>query len=153
MSVEAIAALASEAMAGPRTPEWPVLAAALGDHLDDALAEPEFLREVVTRFMEVAVAHDAQFVLSASSTGRLIVGAAMANAGNGLRALVNGTNAERVVVIDGVLATGVNLARAVEIARRSGATTVVAVAVTAAWREAPPIPGASTVVVLVPANA
>jgi hypothetical protein len=153
MSIEAIAALASEATAGPDDANWPVLAAALGDHLDEALAEPDVLREVVARLLNVAVAHDVQIVLSASSAGRMIVGAAMANANNGLRVLVDGERATRVVVIDGVLATGVNLSRAVALARGSGAETVVAVAVTSARNDLPEIPGASELVVLVPAAA
>jgi phosphoribosylpyrophosphate synthetase len=150
MSIEAIAALASEATARPHEDEWPVLAAALGDHLDEALGEPEVLREVVGRLLAIVVASDAQFVVSASSAGRLLVGAAMASTDVPLRALVRGARAERVIVVDGVLATGVNLSRAVEFARGSGAGTVVAVAVTSARRELPDIPGASELIVLVP---
>jgi phosphoribosylpyrophosphate synthetase len=153
MSIQAIAELASEASAGPDATEWPVLAAALGDRLDEALAEPDVLREVVTRLLAVVAQHDASFVMSASAAGRLIVGAVVANAGTGVRALVNGAQAESVVVVDGVIATGVNLSRAVEVARGSGAQTVVAVAVTSARHELPEIPGASEVVVLVPSAA
>ena len=127
-------------------------AAALGDRLDEELADPAVLREVVTRLLDVAAAHDASFVMSASAAGRMIVGAALANADSGLRALVNGARPERVVVVDGVLATGVNMSRAVGMARDLGADTVVAVAVTSARPEPPDIPGASDVIVLVSAG-
>jgi orotate phosphoribosyltransferase len=153
MSIDAIAALAAEAKSGPDTPEWPVIAAALGDRLDDVLAEPDVLRQVVEALVDVATAHDAHAVLGASMAGALIAGAAVANAQNGLRAFGKRTPAERVVVIDGLLATGVNLARAVEAAREQGAQIVVAVAVTSARADVPEIPGASGVVVLSPAPA
>jgi phosphoribosylpyrophosphate synthetase len=153
MSIEAIAELASEASAGPDTTDWPVRAAALGEQLEEALAEPNVLREIVMRLLEVAAQHDASAIMSASAAGRLIVGAAVASADTEIRALVNGTRAERVVVLDGVIATGVNLSRAVEVALGAGAQTVVAVAVTSARHELPDIPGASEVVVLVPSAA
>lgn len=153
MSIDSIAELASEASAGPDATEWPVRAAALGDRLEEALAEPEVLREIVARVLAVIAQHHGSFVMSASASGRLIVGAAVASADADLHALVCGTRAECVVVIDGVLATGVNLSRAVQVARDSGAQTVVAVAVTSARPELPEIPGASEIVILVPAAA
>ena len=150
MSIEEISAMAAEASNGPED-EWPVLAAALGDRVDAALADPDTLRAVVARVIEIALEHNVRYVTSSSAAGRLIVGATIATGDGLVRALPSEDRVDAVIVVDSVLATGANLARGVQLAVGSGARTVVAVAVTAARRDPPAIDGAARLVVLAPA--
>jgi hypothetical protein len=105
---------------GPRE-AWPFRAMAFGDQLDSALADPARLIDVSTRLVAVAEGHRCQAVIGASALGNRLASATVAIANNGLRIFDREAPTERVLIVDGSLATGTQVAKAARFARGAGA--------------------------------
>jgi hypothetical protein len=96
----------------------------IGDGLEVALSEPGALDEISRRIVGVASRLECGAILGASSIGDRIAGAAVAVSGNGLRTATPKSGNGHVLIVDGVLYSGVQLARAAQKAKTLGADRV-----------------------------
>jgi len=117
------------AAAAPPADDQLFMAAEAGESLERALADPAVLTETSLRFVEVANDLGCKRVFGASALGQRLAGAVIALAANGLKDQTAGVDGEAVLVIDGLLVTGAQLASAARRARLSGASTVCAAVV------------------------
>jgi hypothetical protein len=104
-------------------------AAEAGEALERALADPAVLTETSLRLIGVANDLGCKRVFGASAVGQRLAGAAVALASNGLKDQSAGVQGQAVLVIDGLLVTGTQLASAARRARLAGADMVCAAAV------------------------
>jgi orotate phosphoribosyltransferase len=111
--------------------EWPFRVAELAKELDAELANPEVLQQVADQLLGLVEKLDCQAVSGASQVGTTLAGAVVARSGNGLRLFSKDVPVESVLVLDGVLATGAQIIRAVNVVRNAGATRAVAAALLA----------------------
>lgn len=105
--------------------------AALSERLERELDHPAALDDVAREVNEIAHRFECGAVAGASALGARIAEASVAVSMNGLRVFDAHDPAETVLVIEGVLASGVQVARMAESARRAGAKHTPAVAVLA----------------------
>jgi hypothetical protein len=127
-------------VADESSPEWPMQAMAVGEHLEAALASADALRDVSLRLVRLAEESRCDVVAGASDVGHRIAAAAVALADNGLKLFSPSGPAERVMLIDGALATGAQLIHAVRRLRAAGARDVLATVVLSVGAEAPELP-------------
>lgn len=108
---------------------WPDRVLAVAQSLRDELASGDALQDVAARVLSHAEAHGLSAVTGASRIGDQLAGAAVALSGGRLHLA---TPADRgVLVVDGLLATGLQLQRAVARLRSVGAERVLGIAVMA----------------------
>lgn len=111
--------------------DWPFRIADLARHLETELGRPDVLVEVADRLVTIAKDYGCEAITGASRVGGELAGAVVARSANGLRLFSADDPADSVLVVDGVLATGAQLVRAVMAAKDAGAKRAVAVAVLA----------------------
>jgi adenine/guanine phosphoribosyltransferase-like PRPP-binding protein len=111
--------------------EWPFAVAALARALDRELASPDALRAVAEELGEVAHRKGCDAVTGASPMGERLAAAIVATSRNGLRLLAPDQKAACVLLVDGVMATGTQLARTSRAIRSMGATRTPAAVVIA----------------------
>ena len=99
-------------------PVWPVAAAEIGDVVSVLLSDPEYLVEVSDRIAAVLAAESCDAIAGASPTGDRIAGAVAST--HTVRMFDFAVPARRVLVVDGVLATGAALSLAIEEIQHSG---------------------------------
>jgi len=100
--------------------DWPSRVIAMARDLDVHLSEPDGLRAVVGELVSIAKRLECDSVAGASPIGERLAGAVAAS-DHGLRLFARGQSARSVLVLDGMLATGVQLTRAMHLAREGGA--------------------------------
>jgi hypothetical protein len=105
------------------------VAAQIGERLEEALADPAVLIQVSQEFIRIAETLRCDRIMGASQVGERLAGAVVAVANNGLRMYQPRQPAEHVLVIDGVAATGAQLAAACHQAATQGVPRVSAAAV------------------------
>jgi hypothetical protein len=116
------------AAAGPEDDQL-FMAAAAGESLERLLADPVELTKTSLRFAEVAHELGCSRVYGASDLGQRLAGAAIALSGNGLKDHTAGMDGQAVLIVDGLLVTGTQVASAARRARRDGAASVCAAVV------------------------
>ena len=99
-------------------PMWPVAAAEVGDAVSVMLSDPEYLVEVSDRIAAVLAAEGCDAIAGTSPAGDRIAGAVAST--HTVRVFGAGVAAKRVLVVDGVLATGAALSMAIEEIERLG---------------------------------
>ncbi len=112
--------------------DQPFQAAAAGEALERALADPETLIAESRRLIEVAARLGCERLMGASPLGERLAGAMVALSANGLKDVSAGIEGLSVLVVDGILVTGVQLASASHRARSAGARSVAGAVVAAA---------------------
>lgn len=120
MSLDELLVAARAVGEGP-SEEWAFRAMDFGERLESELAHPDRLTEVSRQLVDIAARSNCEQVLGASAVGERLAAAAVALAGNGLRLFANGTPGERVLIVDGTLATGTQITKAIRQARAAGA--------------------------------
>jgi hypothetical protein len=110
--------------------DWPAPLVGVARQLDEHLAEPASLRAVVVDLIEVARRFGCDAVAGASPIGERLAGAMVAS-GDELRLFTSAHPARCVLVVDGVVATGTQLSRAMRHALDAGAKHTPAVALMA----------------------
>jgi orotate phosphoribosyltransferase-like protein len=115
--------------AAPRE-EWAFRAASLGESVETLTSRAEVLTEWAKQIADLADELNCQAVVGASAVGDRLAAAAVATAGNGL-ALYSAGSANRVLVVDSVLATGAQVVRSIRTLQEQGATYTPAVVVIA----------------------
>ena len=111
--------------------EWPFAAVAVGDSLERALSTPDVLVEMAHAIAEEAEARGYSRLIGASRVGDQLAGAAVASSHAGLSLKAAADVDERVMVVDGVLVTGAQIAKVARELRASGTSTIGAVVVLA----------------------
>lgn len=123
MSIEA----AMESIRGVGAPvgEGQLLRAAeVGETVKRELADPSALTDISRRLIAVADRLGCKRVFGASPLGERLAGAVVALANNGIKEHSAGVDGQHVLVVDGLLVTGVQIAAAVRRARAEGAPKV-----------------------------
>jgi hypothetical protein len=121
-----------EPVSAPRLPgDWigGIHRAARG--LEESLANPEHLRQLADELTQVAESTGASMVTGASPLGNQLAGLVAGQPGSGLTLWAQNGAHGTLLVIEGVLASGAQLARTATRARVAGADRVVGVAVVA----------------------
>lgn len=121
--------------------DWGFLAAELGEELERELCDPTSLLSVARQIAEIAAGDDCDAVVGASEVGDRLAGAVVAVANNGLRICAPGDSGRRVLVLDGLLASGVRLARAATEIRAAGNDVPRAAVILVAGHPAPTVVG------------
>lgn len=93
----------------------------VGDRIDEVIAGSEVLSFVSRELISVAQELDCKGVAGASPTGERLAGAMVALSDNGLSVFNPKDPAKRVVIVDGMLATGTLLLRQAHKLRANGA--------------------------------
>lgn len=120
-----LAAVAEELRSLDRfSDDEPLRAVAAGEDLELALADPGALRNVCEGFISIANQFGCHQVLGASPLGNRLAAGVVALGGNELRLFHQAESASSVLVIDGLLVTGVQIAQAGQMAIRAGASRV-----------------------------
>ncbi len=101
-------------------PMWPIAAASIGEIVTAALADPTALIDATNRLADVARANGCDTIKGASPIGDSLAGAVASV--HTIRLYDATTPATRVLVVDGVLATGAALSLALEELKASGHT-------------------------------
>lgn len=104
-------------------------AIALAGRLEAEVADPATLLAVADRMVQLAISVECSAVAGASPLGERLAGAVVAQSKGALRLPVGEMNGSRVMFLDGLVNTGVQIARALRAARRSGMEKVVGGAV------------------------
>lgn len=109
----------------------PLLSAAVqAEESDRDLLASHSAEEVLSRFVEIAATHGVTAVVGAGAAGQRLVGALVFHARGELH-LWDWVSAERVLVVDGVVASSVGVLSTMELVKRRGATMVVGAAMSA----------------------
>jgi hypothetical protein len=108
--------------------EWALASAAIAEKLEVALAEPSGMTQVCAHVIELAAARGCTRLLGASSVGDRLAAVASTLASNGIRA-GSPEVGDRVMILDGCLATGWQVREAATRVCDSDATPVVAAVV------------------------
>jgi uracil phosphoribosyltransferase len=111
------------ALADAETP-WALRVAALSDRLAAHMSKRESLVSLADQVLRVARDHECTRLVGASEAGRRIVEAA----GQRDTAMVLDRAGAKVLLVDGLLATGTNLIAAAQRVRTAGASGIVVVA-------------------------
>lgn len=127
MTIEEIARRSAELR--PGAGDWPLPAIALAGELEAELADPTTLTQVADRLVQLAISAECSAVAGASPLGDRLAGAVVAQSEGALRLSAGDMNGSRVMFLDGLVNTGVQIARALRTARRSGMENVVGGAV------------------------
>jgi adenine/guanine phosphoribosyltransferase-like PRPP-binding protein len=93
-------------------PMWPIAAAGVGDTVTAGLADPARLVDAADRLAAVARANSCDSIKGASALGDTLAGAVASR--HSLRLYDATSAASRVLIVDGVLATGAALCLAVD---------------------------------------
>ncbi len=117
-----------KAVASARSEDWPFRVSDLARALEAELGRPDVLVAVANRLLTIAKDHGCQAVVGASRVGSHLAGALVARSVNALRLFSPAEPAESVLVVDGILATGTQVVRAVREARKAGAKHIVVAA-------------------------
>ncbi len=104
-------------------------AAQIGEHLEEALADPHLLITVSEEFARLAQTLNCDRIMGASSVGERLASAVIVVANNGLRLYQPRQPADHVLVVDSVAATGAQIAAACKQVTADGAARVSAAAV------------------------
>jgi hypothetical protein len=120
VALDDVVQAAHSVMDGP-TEEWGFRAMAVGERLEAELTQPDGLTEVSRSLIAIAEERGCTQILGASAVGERLAAAAVAIAHNGLSLFARGDPAESVLVVDGSLATGTQIARAARQAKQAGA--------------------------------
>jgi phosphoribosylpyrophosphate synthetase len=110
-------------------------AAEVGEALERELANPQTLAATCQQLIAVANRLGCSRVLGASPLGERLAGAVVALAQNGIQEHGAGISGEHILVIDGLLVTGYQLAKASNRARAEGASRISAAVVAAIGEE------------------
>ena len=129
--IGAIAASASAAVRSVGDEQWPFAIAEVASALQGQLSSPGVLRAVAKQVDDIAHDQNCIAVLGASSSGDQLAGAAVAETTNGLHLFRPSEPAESVLIVDTLLASGVQILRAARSARTAGARRVVGLALIA----------------------
>jgi orotate phosphoribosyltransferase len=105
--------------------EWPFRIGDIARLLDEQLQSSEVLRACARRIDAIATELGCDAIAGASSTGHQLAGAAVAASANGLRLFSRGAPSASVLVVDSLLASGVQLLRTARDLRAAGAGRVV----------------------------
>jgi hypothetical protein len=124
-------ALAGRQLRSHSPQDWPLAIAALSERLDRELEQPAALGEVARQVAQVAHRLHCEALAGASPLGTRIARASVANAMNGLRMFDGVTPATTVLIVEGILASGVQAGRAARSARSAGVAHTPAVALLA----------------------
>ncbi len=108
------------------------LAAEAGESLERVLADPVELTKTSLKLVEVAHGFGCSRLYGASPLGQRLAGAAIALSRNGLKDHTAGIKGQGVLIVDGILVTGTQVASAARQARRKGAALVCAAVVASA---------------------
>jgi len=111
------------------TDEWPFQAAAAGEALDEVLADPANLVRTSRQVVKIAHELGCDRVMGASPLGQRLAGAAVALGRNGLKDQSAGVRGKSVLVVDGILVSGVSIASASRRALEAGARRISALVV------------------------
>lgn len=131
MSLEQVISEARDLNSQPRE-EWPLGAVAVGDSLETALSMPDALLVIARAIAAEAESRGYDELVGASRVGDRLAGAAVATSHGRLSLRTRATNGDRkVLVVDGVLATGAQIARMARELRGSGASRIGAIVVLA----------------------
>lgn len=122
------------------SPDWPLRAMEVGEHLASVLASGEALRDVSLSLVRLAEETNCAVVTGASEVGHRIAVVAVALADNGLKLFSVSSPSERVMVIEGALATGAQLIRTVRKLRAAGVNDVFVATVLAVGTDIPELP-------------
>lgn len=123
------------------------LAAEAGEALEQALADSKNLTFISRRMADVAKRTHSTRVFGASPLGERIAAATVVTAQNGLSDQKAGLEGERVLVVDGLLVTGIQVANALRRANAAGAASV-SIAVVASLENAAPAAAGNGLTVL-----
>jgi orotate phosphoribosyltransferase len=111
--------------------DWPFLVNEVARSLDEQLQSGDSLRAFARRIDAIAQEHACAAIFGASSTGQQLAGAAVAASANGLRLFSHGAPTANVLVVDSLLASGVQILRAAREVKAAGALRVVGCAIAA----------------------
>lgn len=129
MDVEQGIALVERTEAAPE--HWVTAIVRVGRNLEEELVDPAALRAITAALAEIAIEMNAQMVTGASALGNQLAGALAAGDRPSLQLWAQNGAHGTVLVIEGVLASGVQMARTAKRARAAGAERVVGAAVLA----------------------
>jgi hypothetical protein len=110
---------------------WTAAVIEAGHALETALANPKELQEVADQLGELATACGAVMITGASAQGHQLAGLVAARASRPLTLWAQNGAHGTVLVVEGVLVSGAQMARAAARAKAAGAERVVGVAVLA----------------------
>ena len=127
--------VAEAADAGKAAEIAPSRTAQIGEKLRAAISDPAVFRSLSERVVVSAQHFACDAVLGASRLGDQLAAGAVALANNGLHMLADGERPKRVLIVDGLLASGMQLSRATRQVRSQGASPYAAVVI--ALAEAP----------------
>jgi hypothetical protein len=116
------------------TEHWVMAVGRTGRDLEEELADPASLRAITAALAEVAIDTGATMVTGASPLGNQLAGALAAGDHPSLQLWARNGAHGTVLVIEGVLASGVQMATTAKRARLAGAQRVVGAAVLAEAR-------------------
>jgi len=106
--------------------EWALRAAAVGERLERLCAAGDVLARASAEIVKIAKREQCAALLGASALGERLAGAAVASAQDGLRIWDAQSNHYSVLVVDGLMVSGSQVAQAVSFARSHGARRTVA---------------------------
>lgn len=116
----------------PAGPSWAFEAFRISEAFERDLMSPESFREVVVRLERLAVSLDCTAVAGASRVGERLAGGIVSLPNTRLKLWPPGSPTDdRVLFIDGVVSSGVQLACAIRAARQSGVANPVGAGVIA----------------------
>ncbi len=115
----------------PRADDWFGAVVRAGAQLEQRLSSPDRLDEIAVRLAAVAMQLDCRMVTGASHVGDQLAGVLAARSGGRLALWAQNGTPGTVLIVDGILASGVQIASAARRARQSGAQRVVGAAVLA----------------------
>jgi hypothetical protein len=105
--------------------EWPFRIADIARSLDRQLQSSDILRAYAKRIDLIAKDAGCEAIAGASGTGQQLAGAAVAASANGLRLFSQASPATSVLIVDSLLASGVQLIRTARDLKAAGAKRVV----------------------------
>jgi hypothetical protein len=111
--------------------DWIGVILKAGHDLEESLADPDRLRELTAQLADVAAASGAGMITGASPIGHQLAGLVAGLNGSSLALWAQNGAHGTVLVIEGVLASGAQLASTARRARAAGADRVVGAAVVA----------------------
>lgn len=132
------------------TPTLPMAALEIGEAIERAMESSDTLIALARGFADVAGEAGCEAVVGASAIGDRLAAATVAVAANGLRLYGPDTEAGSLLVVDGVLVTGIQISKAIYAARQRGVVEICSAVVREVPGARPAFPGVENVVVLNP---
>ncbi len=111
--------------------QWPFAVARAGRELEREISVADRIRVLGAEINAIAYRHGCVTVAGASTIGTMLAGAAVGASENGLRFVSPEQAGESVLIVDSLLASGVQMTRAVRTAHAAGAEKVVGLVVLA----------------------